>query len=444
MDGLSVAASIMAVLDLTGKVIKYVKEAKDASAERNRLLKDIINMKGSLHSLQSHVEISDPNEPWMRAVQGLSKPGGPLEVYKAALEQLLEKLSPPHGDGKRVLVKRLGSSLIWPFQSGEISEILATIERQQKLFDLALSLDSMALSRAIHADAQDSKRIHWVMTSDLQQAKSEIRQILEESKTETEIKVLESLSAIRPREQHADISLRRAPNTCEWVKENSTFVEWVQGSGTSNVIWCSGIPGSGKTFVTSLVIDCLSNMANEQGIVTAYVYCDYKVHQKQPDQAPLSIAGALLRQFMSMEQRLPCALLDLYQQNMRNGSAFQMSNLEDLLVDYCRGRPTYIVIDALDESGPPDVRRTLLRVLKKLEGTKSRLFFTKRLGQKDIERHLKGRPCISIEATASDVTLFLNGRIEERIEEEEELEELLPEELRQDIVSTLVQRSRGM
>lgn len=28
MDGLSVAASIMAVLDLTAKVIKYAKEAK--------------------------------------------------------------------------------------------------------------------------------------------------------------------------------------------------------------------------------------------------------------------------------------------------------------------------------------------------------------------------------------------------------------------------------
>ena len=444
MDGLSVAASIMAVLDLTAKVIKYAKEAKDASAERNRLLKDVINIKGSLHSLQSHVEISDPNEPWMRAVQDLTKPGGPLAVYKAALEQLLEKLSPRHTDGKRTLVKRLGSSLVWPFQAGEVSEILATIERQQKLFDLAISLDSMALTRAIHVDAQDSKRIHRVMTSDLQHARSAIHQVLEESRTETEIKVLESLSTMRPREQHTDISLRRAPNTCEWVRENRTFIDWLQGLGSSNVIWCSGIPGSGKTFVASMVIDYLGSIANEQDVVTAYVYCDYKAHQKQPDQAPLSLAGALLRQFMSVEKRLPSSLVDLYHQNMRDGSAFQMSTLEDLLVDYCRRHSTYIVIDALDESGLPDIRRTFLRLLKRLESTQSRLFFTTRPGQKDIERYLKGRPCIPIEATASDITCFLNGRIDQRIEEEEGLEDLLSEDLREDIISTLVQRSHGM
>ncbi|KAK4693384.1 hypothetical protein P7C71_g4008, partial [Lecanoromycetidae sp. Uapishka_2] len=123
MDGLSVAASIMAVLDLTAEVMKYAKEAKDASAERSRLLKDVINIKASLHSLQNHVETPDPNEPWMRAVQGFTKPGGPLKVYKAALEHLLEKLSPLHIDGKRTLVKRLGSSLPWPFQASEVSEI---------------------------------------------------------------------------------------------------------------------------------------------------------------------------------------------------------------------------------------------------------------------------------------------------------------------------------
>ena len=444
MDGLSVAASIMAVLDLTAKVIKYAKEAKDASTERNTLLKDVINVKGTLQSLQSHVEVSDPNEPWMRAVQDLTKPGGPLEVYKAALERLLEKLSPPHIDGKRALVKRLGSSLVWPFQAGEVSQILATIERQQRLFDLAISLDSMALTRAIHADAQDNKRIHRVMTSDLQQARSEIHRILEESRTETEIKVLESLSTLRPREQHADISRRRAPNTCEWVTESRVFKDWLYGSSSSNVIWCSGIPGSGKTFVTSMVIDYLDSIANEHDRVTAYVYCDYKTHQKQPDQAPLGIAGALLRRFLSVEERLPSRLVDLYHRNMRAGSALPMSTIEDLLVDYCQSRLSYIVIDALDESGLPDVRRDLLRLFKRLENTRSRLFFTTRPGQRDIERYLKGQPYIPIEATASDITRFLNGRIDERMEEEEELEDLLSKELRKDIISTLVQRSHGM
>ena len=438
------AASIMAVLDLTAEVIKFAKEAKDASAERARLLKDVINIKGSLHSLRSHIETSDPSEPWMHAAQDLTKPGGPLEVYKAALEHLLEKLSPSHTHGKRAMVRRIGSSLVWPFQAGEVSEILATIERQQKLFDLAISLDATALARAIHADAQDSKRLHRAMTSDLQQARSEIHQILEESRTETEIKVLASLSPMRPREQHADISSRRAPNTCEWVRETRAFLDWFRGCGSSNVIWCSGIPCSGKTFVTSMVIDYLDSIADEHGMVTAYVYCDYKAHQKQPEQAPVSIAGALLRQFMSIEKRVPIGMIERYHQNMRDGSALQVSTLEDLLVDYCQARSTCIVIDALDESGPPEIRRLFLKLLKRLESTKSRLFLTSRPGQKDIERYLRGRPCIRIEATASDITSFLNGRIDERMEEDEELEDLLSEELREDIISTLVQRSHGM
>ena len=444
VDPLSLAAGIIAVLDLSAKVVKYVKVVKDGSSERTQLLKDIINIQGSLYSLQSHVELSSPEDPWTRAVQELNKPGGPLEIYRAALERLLNKLDPPLYTKKRTVLKRVGSSMSWPFRTEEIVSILATIERQQRLFNLAISLDSMSLNRAIRAEVQDNKMMHRVMTSDMKQATADIRKILEKPRSETEIKILEWLSTMQPQKTHSDISSRRTPGTGEWVKATESFKNWLEDNDTSNVLSCSGIPSSGKTFIASMVIDYLNDFVIDKQSKAAYVYCDYKSPEKDPKQALLRLAAGLLRQFMASEERLPAALIDIYNQTNRSGESLQASRLEDVLITYCNEHSTYIIIDALDEFGHAGGRHLFLKFLKNLEATSTRMFYTTRPGQKDIEKHLRGHPQIHVEASESDIIEFLNQRIDERMEEEEELEELLTSKFREEIISTLVRRAHGM
>ncbi|KAG8531785.1 uncharacterized protein KY384_003421 [Bacidia gigantensis] len=444
-DGLSLVASIIAVLELSGKVLRYAKAVKDGAGERAQLLKDLINIQGSLNSLRSHIELSEPTDPWLRAIQDLAQPSGPLETYKAALERLLNKLDPTNDDvRKRNLFKKAASSLAWPFQTGEVTNILATIERQQRLFNLALSLDSMTLTRAIKADLHDNKMIQRVMTSDLKQTRTDIQEILDISRNRAENEVLEWLSILQPQKNHSDISSRRTSGTGEWIKETKQFDEWFKKLGPSNVLWCSGIPGSGKTYISSMIIDFLKKVTiGEQGAV-AFIYCDYHLLERDLEKDLSNITGALLRQLLATEARLPTALIDLYKQTSRSTKALRLDKLQEILISLCNERPRYIVIDALDEYGHTGDRQAFLKLLKRLEATQAMLFYTTRPDQKDIAKHLKFRPHIQVEASESDITEFLNQQINDRIEEEEELEDLLTRDFRNEIISTLVSRANGM
>ena len=446
-DGISLAASIIAVLELSSRVLEYAKAVKDGQSERARLYKEIVNTQGTLQSLKSHVERAAPNDSWTQAVLELNRPGGPLEIYKAALERLLKKIgpasNPQDGQGQNVL-KRARTNLAWPFQAGEVANILATLERQERLFSLALSQDSMALSRAIRDDIEDDKRIHRVMTSDLSQARNQIRDILDKSRSDTERKVLEWLSSIRPHKNHIDISARRTPGTGAWVRQSQQFHAWLENTDASNVLWCSGIPGAGKTFIASMVIDHLESLAVERQFILAYEYCDYKYHPDQPGQALSSIAGSLLWKIMASQAKIPDDLIQLFQQNRGPDKTSQSSRLEEFLISFCNERQVYIVIDALDESGQTGDRRPLFKLLKRLEATRAKFFYTTRPDQKDIERHLRDHPRIVVEASEPDIISFLEQKIEERLEEEEELEDLLTQSLREEIISTLVARAHGM
>lgn len=441
-DPLSLTASIIAVLDLSAKVLKYAKAVKDGSSERSRLLKDVINIQGSLQSLQSHVEMTPPEDPWIRAVKDLNRPGGPLDVYKVSLDCLLKKLDP--GSPSKNGLKTVTRSMVWLFQMGEIGTILSTIERQQQLFNIAISMDSMALNRAIFADVQDSTRLHRAMTSDLKQARTDIQAILDRNRTDLEANVLRWLATMAPQKAHFDISSRRADGTGVWVSKTRIFQHWAQPTSTDNILWCSGIPGSGKTFIASSVIDHPRSTKNEQQASLAYAYCDYKLFQNDSAKSLLGITCSLLNQFMANEERLPSILIKAYNLRGNANETSPSTKLEEGLIEYCTGRKTYIVVDALDETGQSGNRRPLLTILKALEVTGAKMFYTTRPDQKHLEQHLKGHPHIEIEAAETDIRRFLDLRIDKRMEEEDELEDLLSHDLREEIITTLCQRAHGI
>jgi len=61
------------------------------------------------------------------------------------------------------------------------------------------------------------------------------------------------LSPLEPRLRHKAIQESRVKNVGEWVLETQEFRSWYAGSGKSEfdkpVLFCSGNPGVGKTFI---------------------------------------------------------------------------------------------------------------------------------------------------------------------------------------------------
>lgn len=82
-------------------------------------------------------------------IKPLNLPGGPLDKFKIILEQLALKLKPVEG------AKKVGRALKWPFQKGEINEILNTLERQKTLFNLALQNDHVYVADHIHSNMRN-------------------------------------------------------------------------------------------------------------------------------------------------------------------------------------------------------------------------------------------------------------------------------------------------
>lgn len=135
MDPLSISASIGAVLQLTGTVVKYLNTVKGAPKDRQRILLELCNVNGSLCILKEQASQAQQGDAWSPTLLSLNQLNGPIEQFKTALERLESKLAPAKG------WRKFSEAIVWPFQKEEIKDILNVIERQKTFFNLALQND---------------------------------------------------------------------------------------------------------------------------------------------------------------------------------------------------------------------------------------------------------------------------------------------------------------
>jgi hypothetical protein len=64
MDPLSVTASIIAILQLSGKVLMYLNDVKDASKDRARCAIEVSNLHSLLFNLRFHLEEGVLGQSW--------------------------------------------------------------------------------------------------------------------------------------------------------------------------------------------------------------------------------------------------------------------------------------------------------------------------------------------------------------------------------------------
>ncbi len=74
---------------------------------------------------------------------------------------------------------------------------------------------------------------------------------------------------------------------------------------------------SGKTILTSLVVDHLSKTYSNQRVGVAVIYCNYK---SQNEQTKTSLLGSLARQFLQQQATVPNKILEIYQKYHQRGA----------------------------------------------------------------------------------------------------------------------------
>ena len=137
MDPLSVTASVIAILQLTSKVISYLNDINNAPKDCRTCALETANLCNLLTSLRFHLDDANEGDPWYTNVRALAVANGPLDQYKQGLEKLLSQVTSQDG------VARVKQQLLWKFSKAEVEGILQRMERLKSLISVALELDHL-------------------------------------------------------------------------------------------------------------------------------------------------------------------------------------------------------------------------------------------------------------------------------------------------------------
>lgn len=142
MDGLSAAASVIAVVQIAevvcSKLQQYIWAVKDAKKDIERLRDEILTLHDVLEKVDD-LKYGPRSEAL--ALDILNKPDGPIEKCNYELVELLSRLDTGQGD---TAMKRVGwRALKWPFNRKAVDKILESLEKYKATFNLALTAGSM-------------------------------------------------------------------------------------------------------------------------------------------------------------------------------------------------------------------------------------------------------------------------------------------------------------
>jgi hypothetical protein len=142
MDGISSAASVISVIQLTGSIVKicggYIQEMKEARGEIISLQQHVAGLTGILEKLLELFCRTPGTEP--STAQTMVN----ATTECLAMLGVLKKKIDPGGKGKAM--SKLGlRALKWPLKRAEVDKVIRDIERYKSLFTLSLQVDQMCV-----------------------------------------------------------------------------------------------------------------------------------------------------------------------------------------------------------------------------------------------------------------------------------------------------------
>ncbi|KAH7355326.1 hypothetical protein BKA65DRAFT_582168 [Rhexocercosporidium sp. MPI-PUGE-AT-0058] len=319
----------------------------------------------------------------------------PLKITANGLTQVISLASKEHSRSEDIISGLDHLSIYQPFFD-DLREIgpqylPASIQEHSTLLLTAISdylrvnltfLQSQYLGKVfkviVRDDVDEAQKVVDSAIADLDRAVIHETYLFDKriQKEENLNNALRSLSRLRFRDTHDDIWKRRLGDTGQWMLSDSQFLQWLDGS--IKILWCTGLPGAGKTFVFSAIVNHLLtskessiHSKSEQKIGVAYIYCSYNDQRAQTLDALLS---SVIQQLLSscpapnpLSDPLLQLALEFHQEH--EDSSPQTSELikliKDVVVILDR---VFVLIDALDEcaevdNGGSNARATLISTL---------------------------------------------------------------------------------
>ncbi|KAH0257544.1 hypothetical protein KCU91_g16316, partial [Aureobasidium melanogenum] len=203
-------------------------------------------------------------------------------------------------------------------------------------------------------------------------------------------------------DQQNALKSRRRRGIGEWFLDTQKFKSWLYGDRTT--LLCSGMPGVGKTMITSFVVgNILERYNNDNQMGVAYIYCQFSRHKEQ---TPEYLMSSILRQLLERQNTIPNKIRSLYMSNAGKHS-LAPDEVSDLLYAVLSSlKKSILVIDALDELRSSTRNGFMSQVLAIQQKSNVNVYVTSRY-TKDIAQEIPNATQVSIRAREDDLRCSL-------------------------------------
>ncbi|TGO37662.1 hypothetical protein BHYA_0092g00450 [Botrytis hyacinthi] len=367
MDGLSTAASVIAVVQLAqavgGALMEYYEGVKGARDDIQRLYHSIKNLESVLKSVGDLPHTLSINIQTL-----LENKTGTLSLCKAELDGIKKEL-----DTFSKQQNHIGKlkSLIWPFKKKDVDKHVDFIDKHKHDLMLAFGVENLHVSMRDHDILEDIQ--------------SEIRAA---QRDEERSQIIEWLakSLPDPSAEHNIAREKFQEGTGSWLIDGDHLKTW---SKTNNsFLWLNGGAGAGKSILCSTVIDNIQQLCEQEiNVVVTYWYIKF---DNSTTQSVSNIIRSWTRDVCSNRRDTPQTLKDAYAHCNHGQQQPTIKQMMEILKSVVAGlQDVYLVVDALDEY-PKTERDLLLGALKDIHQWKIdsiHIFVTSR-AEDDIRFHL--------------------------------------------------------
>ncbi|KAL3494398.1 WD40 repeat-like protein [Aspergillus germanicus] len=393
MDGLSSAASVIAVIQLTGSLVKlcggYIQEVRNAPEEILTLQREITGLQNILQDLHNNLQVNNAN-----ALPTSSRLPSDINACLSDLQALEAKLDA--GQGKTLMRKMGLRALKWPLKRTEVEGLMQKLERYKSSFLLSLQVDQTSLMISM---AENTDRIHQQI--DIGKLEGATDAGFESFSDRDEVECLPGT--------RADLL--------------GEITEWAFSPSSKGIFWLRGMAGTGKSTISRTVA---RSAKNRHHLGASFFFKRGEADRGNAKKFFPTLTRQLILWKPELRPGVQKALdndPDVASKSLRE--QFEKLLLQPLLgLDQCDQLPQniVIVIDALDECEHDHDIRNIIRLLSRLQEVKSlclRVFLTSRpelsisLGFSEIGNRVYQDLAlheIPEEVTEHDIQLFLRHR----------------------------------
>ncbi|KAK6330000.1 hypothetical protein TWF718_003427 [Orbilia javanica] len=318
---MEVGASIVAFVQITGAIVKICQDTihtlKEAPEIVQLVLGEIKVLEDFISRYAGRVQSTNPFEECSKLLEKLKIT---IPTPKNAVVPVSNGAQ-PNSNGS--LKDKLTLSMEWLRVKSKVGELLAQISREKASMLLVITN---------------------TMADDIHEIKLQVCKLNENLTQQERNQICSWIEMINPTPKHNESTRWHDQKTSGWATRTKEWNNWLARSAGSRLVWLFGIPGAGKTILTSYLIEQAKEALNGvSGVMVIYYYCVFSQGQDATE--------SFLRWIVSQMIRETGAAPENIKTKYKLNHSPSIDNLE-AAIEVLLGRFTavYILIDGVDES----------------------------------------------------------------------------------------------